>query len=210
MSPQQTQEIEAKLLVQDLLRTRQKLEEKGAKCITPRQFEDNLRLDLPDLSLSREGKVLRLRKFGSAQLTYKADKQLNRGIATRTELEVTVSDFEQTRNILAALGYQPIFVYEKYRAVYQLGNCHIMLDEMPFGHFVEIEGRDGAQITALAENLGLDIRKSIPDSYQVLFLKIKQKLTLGFSDITFENFKNLSVSPADMQAEPADTPPGHP
>lgn len=204
MSQPQTQEIEAKLLVRDLQRIVQQLNILGAERITPRQMEHNLRLDHPDRSLTRTGKVLRLRAFDDVRLTYKEDKRASQGISTRTELEVTVGDFEQTLSILAALGYEVIFMYEKYRTVYQLEECAIMLDEMPYGHFVEIEAPDGEKIKSLAKRLGLTFENAIADSYHVLFLNIKKSLGLDFKDISFENFKAITVQPADMNATPAD------
>ena len=41
---------------------------------------------------------------------------------------------------LEALGYQKSIYYEKYRTTYELDETLIMLDELPYGNFVEIEG----------------------------------------------------------------------
>ena len=42
--------------------------------------------------------------------------------------------------ILRALGFEPTFRYEKYRAEWSDGTGHVVLDETPIGNFGEIEG----------------------------------------------------------------------
>lgn len=64
-------EIEIKLLVSDLKAIEIKLVEKGAKIIQPRTFEENLRFDTAERSLSQSGQVLRLRRDVHNVLTFK-------------------------------------------------------------------------------------------------------------------------------------------
>ena len=61
------------------------------------------------------------------------------GIFRRFEAEVVVSDFETMDVILRRLGYVVSLIYEKYRATYTLGDAEIVLDELPYGNFTEIE-----------------------------------------------------------------------
>lgn len=195
------QEIEAKFAVRDLAPIQARLLEMGALCIVPRQMEFNLRYDDPDGSLSASGQVLRLRRYDDIRMTYKGPGIRNEGVLERTEIETTLGDFDSARQILESLGYTPIFLYEKYRAIWQLGENHIMLDEMPFGKFIEIEAPTSEGVRALARQLGLDPHTSIPASYQSLFERVKVIRRLTFSDITFANFTGISVSPEDFQAE---------
>jgi adenylate cyclase class 2 len=65
---------------------------------------------------------------------------------------------------------------------------------MPYGNFAEIEGPDGASIRRAAEALGLDWEKRILDSYIMLFDRLKERLGLSFRDLSFENFKSLTVT----------------
>ena len=44
--------------------------------------------------------------------------------------------------ILEALGYYPALVYEKRRETWRLGETEIVVDELPFGLFMEIEGAE--------------------------------------------------------------------
>jgi adenylate cyclase class 2 len=78
-----------------------------------------------------------------------------------------------------------------------------MLDEMPYGNFVEIEG-DAAPLRTTAEKLGLDWETSIPTSYSKLFEYLRVKQNLSFRDLTFENFRGLQVLPSDLGVRPAD------
>ena len=130
-------EIEAKFWVPDLEAFRARLVSAGGKVIAPRLLEHNERFDTPDGRLRRSGEVLRLRRDQRQTLTYK------RALAspeTRSETELEVDDLEAARNLLLGLGYIPIFTYEKYREVLGLDDSQVMLDELPFGTFIEIEG----------------------------------------------------------------------
>lgn len=195
------QEIEAKYTVRSLEPLQARLLELGAVCSVPRQMEYNLRYDTPDRHLSETGQVLRLRRYDDIRITYKGPGKRSQGVLERTEIETTLGDFDSARLIIESLGYAPIFLYEKYRAIWQLEDSQIMLDEMPFGKFVEIEAADAAQVRQLAAQLGLNPHASIPASYQGLFERVKTWRRLTFSDITFANFIGISVSPADFQEE---------
>jgi adenylate cyclase class 2 len=46
------------------------------------------------------------------------------------------------QTILADLGYRPKVVYEKKRETWRLGAAEIVIDELPFGLFMEIEGSE--------------------------------------------------------------------
>jgi adenylate cyclase class 2 len=187
-------EIETKFYVRDLKKIETRLQALGAQLVQPRQFEQNLRFDLPDGSLRKTYRVLRLRQDAKAVLTYKGPgSNAVDGIRAREEWEVIVSDFATTQKILESLGYDIQFIYEKYRTTYTLKNSHVMLDEMPFGLFVEIEGEKQPDVLTLAEHLNLDKDGAIPDSYQVLFERIKDALGLSFRDLSFDNFTGIDV-----------------
>ena len=67
-------------------------------------------------------------------------------IFSRQEIEFAVEDFETAKKFLEALGYVQIVIYEKFRTIYELKDSHIMLDELPYGEFVEIEGEKCIEI----------------------------------------------------------------
>lgn len=213
------QEIEAKFYVRDLKKIESRLQDLEARLIQPRVLETNTRFDLPDARLRSEGRVLRLRQDTEARLTYKGAGKSEQGIVNRTEIEFVVGDFKQAKLFLEALGYQKLLQYDKYRTTYTLDsgsllpdtqasgfhNCHIMLDELPYGNFVEIEGENSAAIHSAAHRLGLDMQAAISESYSSLFEKVRRALGLTFADLTFANFAGLQVAPEHLQVQSADS-----
>mgnify|MGYP005838735147 CR=1 FL=1 len=186
-------EVEAKLWVQDLAALEARLAEAGATRRQGRVFERNIRYEDAAGALTPNGIVLRLRRDEQARLTYKGPaSQGSPGLQTRFEAEVTVSDFETMDLILRKLGFWPFMRYEKYRTTYALDGVEVMLDEMPYGHFVEIEGSPD-RIEAVIEQLGLATAPRFQESYAVLFDHVRTNLGLGFTDLTFENFQGIAV-----------------
>ncbi len=205
--PLVSQEVEAKFYVPDLAEVEQRLQELGARCLQPRTHEVNLRFDTPQEDLRRQGRVLRLRKDREVHLTYKQGRSIEGGIHTREEIEFALADFDAARRFLEALGYQVSFTYEKYRTVYLLDEVEIMLDELPYGNFVEIEGQAEA-IRALAAKLDLSLDRAIPLSYHALFEHLRRRMRFGFRDLLFENFRSLTIPPEafDLRASSAGQP----
>lgn len=190
-------ETEVKLFVPDLQIVAAILESIGATLTAPRVLERNLRLDTPAHDLSSARKVLRLRQDTRARLTYKDEGHPNSAdsIISRFEAEVEIDDLDRMALILARLGYTPYMQYEKYRTTYTLNDAEIVLDEMPYGNFVEIEGGYDT-IQALITQLGLSTAKRLPQSYTALFEIVRAALNLTFTDLTFANFEGVTVPPS--------------
>lgn len=199
------QEIESKFYVRNLAAIERRLLALGAACRVPRGFEYNLRYDDPEGNLLRERKVLRLRKFDDARLTFKGPGQAISGALSRTEIELIVDNFENAQLFLAGLGYQVVMIYEKYRAIYELNGALITLDELPYGQFVEIEAENPEKIARLADELGLNPKTAIPASYQGLFERLKQTRSLSMPHLTFEAFEGLEISPDELGVRPSDS-----
>jgi hypothetical protein len=79
-----------------------------------------------------------------------------------------------------------------------------MLDELPYGNFVEIEGADIATIHNITHKLNLDLKTSISTGYIDLFENTRTTLGLTFTDLTFANFTGIQVAPAHLHVQPAD------
>ena len=198
------QEVEAKFYVRRITGLRHRLETLGARLKEARVKESNLRFDTPGQDLRRMGLVLRLRQDTRARLTYKgADESDGSGPLSRREVEFAVSDFDMARELFEALGYVIALTYEKFRTTYELDGTEIMVDEMPYGNFVEIEG-ESSLLRPTAEKLGLEWEASIRESYSRLFDRLKEKRHLEFRDLTFENFKDMTVTPDELGVQPAD------
>lgn len=198
------QEIESKFYIRNPAAIERRLLALGAICRVPRGFEYNLRYDDPQGSLQRQRKVLRLRKFDDARLTFKGPGENIGGALSRTEIELTVDDFENAKLFLAGLGYQVVMIYEKYRAMYELEGTLITLDELPYGRFVEIEANGLEEITTLARKLGLKPKTAIPTSYQGLFERLKQAKNLSIQHLTFEAFAGMHIFPDELGVRIAD------
>ena len=185
-------EVEVKLQTPDLARVQDALEAAGATLLKPRVFERNVRYDSAGGMLSAQGAVLRLRQDDAARLTFKADERVVDGISSRFEAEVEVSDFALMDVILRRLGYEVALIYEKYRTTYALEGAEVVLDELPYGNFTEIEG-DVATIERLIDMLALAGARRMGGSYVYIFLRLQRQLGLPARDCTFEAFAGVDV-----------------
>jgi hypothetical protein len=79
-----------------------------------------------------------------------------------------------------------------------------MLDELPYGNFVEIEGDGIKAINSIANKLNLELNASITASYSALFERVRRALRLNFTELTFANFSGFQVNPEHLQVRPAD------
>jgi adenylate cyclase class 2 len=191
-------EVEVKFLVETLAGWRERLLAVGAMLQKERVYERNVRLDTADSALLERLQLLRLRQDTAVRLTFKgpADEVVSEA-KVREELEVTVSDFDTAVLIFQRLGLAPVQVYEKYRETWQLGEVEVVLDEMPYGNFVELEGSEAGIKTAVAI-LGLDWHKRLITNYLAIMAQLKVHHNLPFDDVTFANFENLTISAADV------------
>ena len=185
-------ETEIKLrLLQGPERAKTLLERHGFQATGPRRLETDQTFDLPTAELRRSGRLLRLRSTGGRWIvTYKgpiapADKH-----KSREEIEADVSDGVAFAEILAALGYQPSFAYEKFRTIFKADtfdaggdNGIVTLDETPIGVFLELEG-PGYWIDRTAQRLGFG-----PEDY----------VTLSYSALYEEHRKTHPTVPRDMK-----------
>ena len=182
-------EIEAKFYLRHLEDIRKRVIAHDALLKTTRLLERNLRFDTPDRELAGKKHVLRLRQDNRTTLTFKRPRGQ---VETRDEFEIEIDDFESGRKILEALGYAVTTLYEKYRETYQIDFIQVMLDELPFGCFVEIEGPSIESIRQMSDQLELPWERRVQASYVELFERIRRPLEIDFEEITFENFKGLA------------------
>ena len=113
----------------------------GAREIHARAFEDNTLFDFAQRPLTESGRLLRLRDFGGASvLSFKAPVLGEHRHKVKIEHETAVADPEALRSSLLALGFEVVYRYQKYRAIYALDGVLAALDETSLGTFVELEG----------------------------------------------------------------------
>lgn len=82
----------------------------------------------------------------------------------REEVSCHVADLNSMRDLLERLGFRQALEFTKQREYWQVGESKVVLDELPFGRFVEIEG-DPADIKSLIENLALTGAERVEEVY---------------------------------------------
>jgi adenylate cyclase, class 2 len=136
-------------------------------------FEENILFGGSILDEKRA--VLRIRKIDDKTiLTYKQRIQNNFDIKQQIEHETEIVDRNAIEQIIENLGFTPRLVYEKKRKTFHFRKVEIVLDELPFGKFMEIEG----SITAIKEaEMLLDIEhfETEHETYPHLTMKFGTK-----------------------------------
>ena len=162
-------EIEIKFRV-NFEKARQKIESLGARFVRE-EIQEDVYFSLP---FPTQLRVRRIPNLGEAFLTYKAIKDPGRN-EEFDELEVGVSDFDTTVEILKRLGFKEDVIVRKRRLVYRLGDVTFELNEVDgLGSFLDIEIiSDDAEkakraIWEIARKLGLTEREVEPRLYQEL------------------------------------------
>ena len=195
-------EVEVKFFVDDIDGIRHRLTALGAES-KGRVFENNIRYEDADRKLIQKQSLLRLRQDQKATLTFKF-KPVAESLDFKIfdELEVEVSDFKTMDRILTRVGLQAVQRYEKWRETMVLKQTIFCLDTMPYGTFLEIEGRE-TDIRQHTAELKLNWNERIILNYLEIFEILKKKRHLKFKDLTFENFPddNLSVAPFVVQLQ---------
>lgn len=184
-------EVEIKFQVEDVEALERRLRDIGFRQKTPPTHELNTLYDLPGNPMRMRGEILRLRKYGEAwKLTHKSRGQDGRH-KTRVERETSVENGEQMDGILHALGYEPIFKYEKYRSEWSDRQGAVVIDRTPIGDIAEIEGKPD-WIDDTAAKLGVAHDDYITKSYGALFEEWRQQARITARNMTFAE---LNVAP---------------
>jgi adenylate cyclase, class 2 len=177
-------EVEIKFRAHDLPALMRRLRAAGFRLVTRRTHEMNTLYDLPGQPLRKRGELLRLRKYGTEWvLTHKAKGEAGRH-KTRVESETRIADGAGMEAILQALGFQPCFRYEKFRAEWSDGKGHVVVDQTPIGNFGEIEGPP-RWIDKTARLLGISPANYISQTYAGLFFEWKQQTRNPAQEMTF-------------------------
>jgi adenylate cyclase class 2 len=127
-------------------------------------------------TLEQPGRALRLRRVnGRAILTFKQRRPSKSAIKYQQEDEVAIADAEAMAAILTALNFRPGLIYEKRRTRWQVGQAKVVIDELPFGLFMEIEA-PAKEIKRVEKVLGAEQIPAVMETYpsmtrQLGFLK---------------------------------------
>jgi adenylate cyclase class 2 len=198
---QKNVEIEAKFYIKDLDAFREHLLTHNAERVSERVLERNWRFDTPQRDLTTKGEVLRIREDQRVRLTYKRPII---GTLQRREIELEINNFTEMKALLEALGYEVFFIYEKYRETFRIGEVEIVLDEVPYGSFIEIEGPSIDAIREIAKQIHIAWNRSVSSTYLSLFEELKDKLDLPFINATFDSFTTIKkVNPEELNLQDA-------
>ena len=138
-------------------------------------------LEFEENTLYRGGKLdfggcaLRLRRVGDrAILTFKQRIPTTSAIKHQREEESVVTDADAVSAILISLGFQPALVYEKRRARWKIGKAVVVIDELPFGLFMEIEASE-KEILRVEKMLGAETLPAVMETYPALTARLGKK-----------------------------------
>lgn len=173
-------EYEARVLEIDVPNFIKKLEKLGAV----KKWERLQKRYTYDFTPKKDNSWVRLRTNGvETTLTIKNVVDKN-DVGGTKELEVIVSDFEKTNEILEKLGYKHRNYQENKRIRYMLGNVEIDIDTWPLiPTYVEIEGKNREDVVTILKKLGyfgsnkvttLDVTSIYNDIYNIDVLNIKE------------------------------------
>lgn len=181
-------ETEVKFRVENFQQLEVQLRSLGFRAVTPRTFECNTLYDTVDRRLRAKQSILRIRRYGDRWLlTHKClpqDHDPGARHKRRVETETEITDGDALGVIFTQLGYQPVFVYEKWRAEYADAVGHCVLDETPIGAFAELEGPE-EWIDSVSTSLGLDAASLLTLSYGRLFDRWREETGSAARDMTF-------------------------
>lgn len=167
-------EYEVRVLDIDTKKIIKKLEQLGAKKIA--EFDYKRRIY--NFNPSCEHKWIRLRTDGN-KTTLTIKKLENLEIDGTKEMEIEVSDFEETNNILNELGYKSHTYQENKRIRYMLNDVELDIDSWPYiPTYLEIEGKNKKAVEDMIELLGVD----------------KEKVTSVDVQGVFRTFYNIEIS----------------
>lgn len=137
-------EIEAKFLNINKKALESKLKKLGAKKIFERRLDVHY-FDYLNRGLRKNNSIIRLRKMdGKVEFTIKKISA-KKNIKVAEELNINVSDFNETIKLLKALGLKEFLGCQKIRTRYMIGKVHFEFDKYLgkysyIPEFLEIEG----------------------------------------------------------------------
>ncbi|HTC93050.1 MAG TPA: class IV adenylate cyclase [Terriglobales bacterium] len=194
--PAHQNEVEIKFAVANLRELTRKLRAAKFRLVTPRTHELNRLYDFPDELLRQRGELLRIRKYGPKwTVTHKSKGKIGRH-KSRRETETGVEDGARLAAIFSALGLQPFFAYEKFRAEWSAGPGHVVVDETPIGNFGEIEGPP-RWIEKTARALGIGPEKYITSNYASLFQQWKMQTGNRAQNMIFREISGRRSAPSN-------------
>jgi adenylate cyclase class 2 len=111
--------------------------------------------------------------------------KVDKDFKEREEIEIEISNPKEMEMILAELGFTKKWIMEKYREKWQWGSAEVVIDRLPFGNFIEIEGSKKS-IQKAAKLLGLRLADGITATYWGLWEDYCQRKGIKEENIIFK------------------------
>lgn len=185
-------EFEAKFYPINKEKIRTKLKNLGAELVFP---ERKMRRAIVDqrvygqlkcdyIRVRDEGNVIRMSAKTHAREGGKLDDQ--------KEVEVEVSDYEKTLQIIELMGFKFDKYQETLRETWHLKGVEVVIDTWPgLDTYIEIEGKTEKEVKSIAGILELNwnnkIITSVVEIYMKLYNLTVDQVLSKLSNITFEN-----------------------
>jgi len=136
--------------------------------LTPGELEHEENTIYRGGRLNLGGCALRLRRVnGRAILTFKRRLPSKSAIKYQQEDEVSIGNPDAMEAILDSLGFQPGLIYEKRRTRWKVDDAKVVIDELPFGLFMEIEA-SVKKIKRVEKLLAADSLPAVIETYPTL------------------------------------------
>lgn len=148
------------------------IEKKLVKIGAVKQGEYLQKRNLYNFHEEFRGRFIRLRTNGEKTTLTIKDKSAKKEIGSVKELEVEVSSFEKTDEILELLGYQHSTYQENKRIIYKFGNIEFDIDSWPMiPTYLEIEGKNKEDVEKMIDILEIDKNKLSLDKVSEIYKK---------------------------------------
>ena len=127
--------------------------------------------------LADTGAIIRIRRTATHSfLTYKRRIEDQSEVKQQIEYETKVSDPEAADNIIRGLNLEPRLLYEKRRRIWKFRDVEVVIDVLPFGLFMEIEGSISS-IKDVETLLGINDLETEPETYPRLTERLGREVT---------------------------------
>ena len=118
------------------------------------------------------GRFIRLRTNGDKTTLTIKDKSAKKEIGSVKELEIEVSDFDKTNEIMNMLGYNHSTYQENKRTIYKMDNIEFDIDTWPMiPTYLEIEGKTKKDVEEMIDKLEIDKDKLSLDKVSEIYSK---------------------------------------
>ena len=131
-------------------------------------------------------RALRLRRVnGEAILTFKERIPSRSPIKHQKENETRVNNADATDAILRGVGFAPALIYEKRRTRWDIGKAKVVIDELPYGLFMEIEASE-REIKRVEKLIEAHVLPVVLETYPSITARMGKKNRKGIIEARFK------------------------